>query len=259
MEEVCLFKDSMLIYDMNATLRIVILRDIWLYALYDSLDYAAGLEESSTGEVPLQQFCRHNCSVFAAPRKSKRQLTPEIAECCQTQDGCHRPSREAPAQTATGEPGMPNWTWWDLGRIANGVRVILARYDRCVACRWSVVQWHSAQTAACGVECPAARRAASCFCRVDTWTWCCRRTTFPWRLAARIVTWRQCRRHSWRASRPSTVSTTLITQHVAPDLSLPCAYVNVLSFRRCLHHFVLRVRPFRWGLAVSDKCGSQLC
>ena len=36
-------------------------------------DYAAGLEESSTGEVRrLQKFCRHNCWVFAAPRKLKR-------------------------------------------------------------------------------------------------------------------------------------------------------------------------------------------
>jgi len=34
-------------------------------------DYAAGLEESSTGEVSqLQKSCRHNCQVFAAPRKS---------------------------------------------------------------------------------------------------------------------------------------------------------------------------------------------
>jgi len=45
-------------------------------------DYAAGLEESSTGKVPrLQKFCRHNCWVFAAPRKWKRQLTAESAEC----------------------------------------------------------------------------------------------------------------------------------------------------------------------------------
>ena len=30
-------------------------------------DYAAGLEDSSTGEVPrLQKFCRHNCWVLAA-------------------------------------------------------------------------------------------------------------------------------------------------------------------------------------------------
>ena len=70
-------------------------------------DYAAGLEESSTGEVPwLQKFCRHNCWVFAAPRKSKRQLTAESAECCRTRDGSRRPSRAAHAWTATGEPGM---------------------------------------------------------------------------------------------------------------------------------------------------------
>jgi len=49
-------------------------------------DYAAGLEESSTGEVPqLQKFCCHNCWVLAAPRKSKRQLTAESAECCRTE------------------------------------------------------------------------------------------------------------------------------------------------------------------------------
>jgi len=36
-------------------------------------DYAAGLEESSTGEVRrLQKFCRHNCWVFATPHKLKR-------------------------------------------------------------------------------------------------------------------------------------------------------------------------------------------
>ena len=37
----------------------------------------------------------------------KRQLTAESAECCQTRDGSRRPSREAPAQTATGKPRMP--------------------------------------------------------------------------------------------------------------------------------------------------------
>ena len=96
-------------------------------------DYAAGLDESSTGEVPrLQNFCRHNCWVFAAPRKSKRQLTTESAECCQSQtrDGSRRPSREAPARTATGEPGMPLWTWRALGWVVNDVRVIPARYQR---------------------------------------------------------------------------------------------------------------------------------
>ena len=75
-------------------------------------DYAAGLEESSTGEVPqLQKFCCHNCWVLAAPRKSKRQLTAESAEYCRTRDGSSGPSREAPARTATGEPCMPLWTW----------------------------------------------------------------------------------------------------------------------------------------------------
>ena len=55
-------------------------------------DYAAGLEESSTGEVRrLQKFCRHNCWVLAAARKSKRQLSAESAECCRTRDASRRP------------------------------------------------------------------------------------------------------------------------------------------------------------------------
>ena len=104
--------------------------------------------KSFTGEVPqLRTFCRHNCWVFAAPRKSKRQLTAESAERCWTRYCSRRPSREAPVWTATGEPGMPLWTWLDLGWVANGVHVIPARYDHCV-------MWHSAQT--------AARRAANC-------------------------------------------------------------------------------------------------
>jgi len=71
-------------------------------------DYAAGLEESSTREVPrLQKFCRHNCWVFAALCKSKRQLIAESAECCRTRDSSRLPSGEVPARTATGEPGMP--------------------------------------------------------------------------------------------------------------------------------------------------------
>jgi len=127
-------------------------------------DYAGGLEKSSTGEVPrLQKFCRHNCWVFAALFKSKRQQTAESAECCRARDGSRRPSREAPARTATGEPRIPLWTWRALGWVANGVRVIPARYDHCVACRWSFVQWHSTETAAnCAVECLAARWAANC-------------------------------------------------------------------------------------------------
>ena len=72
------------------------------------------------GEVPrLQKFCRHNYWVLAAARKWKRQLSAESAECCRTRDGSRRPSREAPARTVTGEPGMPLWTWRALGRIAN--------------------------------------------------------------------------------------------------------------------------------------------
>jgi len=44
------------------------------------LDCAAGLEESSTSELQrLQKFCRCNCWVFAASRKSERQLTAESA------------------------------------------------------------------------------------------------------------------------------------------------------------------------------------
>jgi len=104
-----------------------------------------------------EKFCHNNCWVFAAPHKWKRQLTAESAECCRTRDGCRRPSREA-----TGEPGMPVWTWHALRWVASGVGVIPARYDHCIVCQWSVVQWHSAQTAACAVECPAARRAANC-------------------------------------------------------------------------------------------------
>jgi len=40
------------------------------------LDCTAGPEESSTGEVQRpRKFCLCNCWVFAAPCKSKRQLT----------------------------------------------------------------------------------------------------------------------------------------------------------------------------------------
>jgi len=41
--------------------------------------------------------------VLAAARKWKRQLSAESAECCRTRDASRRPSREAPARTATGE------------------------------------------------------------------------------------------------------------------------------------------------------------
>jgi len=72
------------------------------------LDFTAGPEESSTSDIQrLQKFCRHNCWVFATPRKSEHQLSAESAECCQTRRSNHLPSREAPAQTATGEPDMP--------------------------------------------------------------------------------------------------------------------------------------------------------
>ena len=39
----------------------------------------------------LQNFCRRNCWVFAAPCKSKRQLTAQSAECCRTRYGSRRP------------------------------------------------------------------------------------------------------------------------------------------------------------------------
>jgi len=42
----------------------------------------------------LQNFCRRNCWVFAAPFKSKRQLTAGSVECCRTRDGSRRPTRQ---------------------------------------------------------------------------------------------------------------------------------------------------------------------
>jgi len=60
------------------------------------LDCAAGLEESSISEIQrLQKFCRCNCWVFAAQRKSEGQLTAESAECCRTRGSSHLPSRGA--------------------------------------------------------------------------------------------------------------------------------------------------------------------
>jgi len=102
------------------------------------LDCTAGREESSTSEVQrLQKFYRRNCGMFAAPRKSERQLTAESAECCRTRGSSHLPSREAPARTATGEPDMRLWTWYALGWVANGVRVVAAWCDHDVACHIS--------------------------------------------------------------------------------------------------------------------------
>jgi len=56
------------------------------------LDCAAGPEKSSTSEVQrLQKFCRRNCRVFAAPRKSERKLRApsvvghEAAVICQVE------------------------------------------------------------------------------------------------------------------------------------------------------------------------------
>jgi len=54
----------------------------------------------------LQKFCCHNCWVFAAPRKSKRQLTVESAECCRTRDGSRQPRREAPARSKGQDHGQ---------------------------------------------------------------------------------------------------------------------------------------------------------
>jgi len=92
-------------------------------------DYAAGLEESSTGKVlRLQKFCVHNCWVFMAPRKSK--TTDDCRERRMLSD-TRRPSREAPAQTVTGEPGMPFWTWRTLGWVANGVGKVVCSIASC--------------------------------------------------------------------------------------------------------------------------------
>jgi len=119
-------------------------------------DCVVGLKESSTGGLlRLQKFCHRSCWVFVATRKLKRPLTAVRVEYCQKQDSSHLPSREAPAQTATGEPGMPLWTWCALGWVASAVRVMLAWYDYGVVCQWSVVLWHSAQTATYTVECLA--------------------------------------------------------------------------------------------------------
>jgi len=126
------------------------------------MDCLTGPEVSSTSQVErLQTFCRSNCWVFVAPCNSERHLTAESAECCRTRGSSHLPSREAPSRTATGEPDMRLWTFHALGWVGNGVRVVPAWYDHVVACQWSVVQWHSAQTATCAVECPANRRAVN--------------------------------------------------------------------------------------------------
>jgi len=132
--------------------------------------------------------------VFAAPRKSKRQLTAESAECCRTRDGSCRPSREAPARTVTGEPDMPLWTRRALGWAANKVRVISARYDHCVACQWSVVQWHSAQTEACADRVPGVEHMYGTP-NVDL---CCKQTfAMGKRFASFIAVWRMQATGKW--------------------------------------------------------------
>jgi len=52
-------------------------------------------------------------------------------------------------------------SWHALGWVDNGVSLAPAWWDHDVACQWSVVQWRSAQTATCTVECLANRRAAN--------------------------------------------------------------------------------------------------
>ena len=121
-------------------------------------DYAAWLKESFTGKVPrLQKFCRHNYWVFVASCKSKHQLTTESAECCQTRDGCRRPSIEAPAWAVTGEQGMPFWTrvcyWWSSRNIGKIWSL------HCVPLISHAVTFCTDLSA---VECLAARRAAKC-------------------------------------------------------------------------------------------------
>ena len=110
------------------------------FSVYTFLDCAAGPEESSTSEVQrVQKFCRRNCWVFLASHKSECQLTVESAERCRTRGNSRLPGREAPAQTVTGEPYVPLWTWHALGWAASGVRAVPAWYDNGVACQWSVV------------------------------------------------------------------------------------------------------------------------
>jgi len=127
--------------------------DVWIAG-------PAGPKESSTGEVQqLQKFCRRNCWASAAPSKSKRQLPAECRVQCRTRGSNHLPSREAPAWTATGQPGMPLRSRYALGWAVNRVRAVPVWCDLDIVCQWSVVQWRSAQTATRAVECPANRTA----------------------------------------------------------------------------------------------------
>jgi len=47
--------------------------------------------------------------------------------------------RRLPGQRLANQAiGMPLWTWRALGWVANGVRVIPARYDHCVVCQYEL-------------------------------------------------------------------------------------------------------------------------
>ena len=110
------------------------------------LDWAAWSEGSSTHEVPrLQKFCRRNLCMFLAPRKSECQLTAESAECCRTRGNSHLPSREAPVWTATGEPGMPLWTWHALAEriIVCFLCVVGIKPFVCLICNTTFTRQHS--------------------------------------------------------------------------------------------------------------------
>jgi len=86
-------------------------------------DCTAGLEESSTGEVPqLQKFCCRNCWAFAAPCKSK--CVCHVACVCVswrvvTRVGWSVIQRHAPMTPAR---VWPRWGW--------SVRVVVARPRR---------------------------------------------------------------------------------------------------------------------------------
>jgi len=108
---------------------------------------------SSTTEVQqLQRFCRHSCCRFVVPRTSGHRLTAESDMYCPRRGDGHLPGRQATPQTATGEPGMLVWTWRALWWVASGVLVAPAWCGHSDVCQWSIVQWHSAQTATCAAR-----------------------------------------------------------------------------------------------------------
>ena len=200
-----------------------------------------GLEESSTGEVPrLQKFCHHNYWVFAAPGKSKRQLSAESAECCRTRDGSRRPSREAPARTATGEPGMPPWTWRALAWVANGVRVIPARYDHCVP-----------------VVSRAVAFCADCSLRSRVWCWsgCSRRRDKAVSQRPASI-WRSC----WKLDLVRSISVSCIISHLHFEFAV-CTLPSVLW--RCWLGGRKGIRPVKnWvvgvGMVICLERGADL-